>query len=70
MFLDFLLDQAAFKLRVDLTDRVFDWSVKAILIKKHPQLYKKLLCSKLPKRYAQCSYPSLFDQAGNIIFED
>ena len=42
-YLNQLFDLAAGEIGADLDDGVFDWSVKATILKKYPLFYSKIL---------------------------
>ena len=76
-----MLEVASDELKIDLNEQVFDWAIKAVILKEYPELYFKILSkgdgrlagqfehldSQLKSNtYEPCC---IFDKFGNLVIE-
>lgn len=56
-----IIEEAAQGLGVNLNDGVFDWSVKATIVKKYPLFHSKILAKQFNKEEKQFTTERFFD---------
>ena len=66
-FLHSQLDQAAFKLGIQLNDSMYDWTQKAILMQKYPASYSKILAKTYDFKSNCFIRQRIIDQKGCFI---
>ena len=62
-----LLDAAAKNNNIDISDNIFDWTLKAVILKKYPNVYRKVLASQYDKKTNRFSNKNFLDSKGKLI---
>ena len=65
----FMLSEAAEEIGVDLDDDIYDWSVKATLVKEYPILYQLALSKQYNKEKRRIDNEWFVDKATGLLLK-
>ena len=58
---------AARNLNIDLKDKLYDWTIKTVIMKNYPLFYGKILTKQYNFNINDFTNPTIFDKKGDLI---